>query len=40
MKYYIEELIDLFVEELSKKVSSPAKKIMQNIYESSTRLKK
>ena len=36
MKDYIEESIDLFGEEISAKVSSPANKGVQNIDESST----
>ena len=38
MKDYIEESIDLFGEEASTKVSSPAKKCLQNVDESSARL--
>ena len=38
MKDYIEESIYLFGGEISTKVSSPAKKGLQNIYESSKRL--
>ena len=40
MKDYIDESIDLFGEELSTKVSSPAKKVRQNIDERSTRPEK
>ena len=40
MKDYIEESIDLFGEEISTNVSSPEKKGLQNVYESSTRLEK
>ena len=40
MKYYFEELIDLLEEEIRENVSSPAKKGLQNIDESSTRLEK
>ena len=38
MKDYIEEVIDLFVEEIIMKVSSPANKGPQNVDQSSTRL--
>ena len=38
MKYYIEESIDLFGEELSATVSSPPKKVLQNTDKSSTKL--
>ena len=38
MKDYIGESIDLFVEEISTKVSSPENKGLQNIYENSIRL--
>ena len=40
MKYYIKESIDLLGEELITEVSSPAKKVLKNIDESSTRLYK
>ena len=40
MKDYIEESIDLFEEKLSAALSSPSKRGMQNIGESSTRLEK
>ena len=40
MKDYIEESIYLFGDEISTKLSSPAKKGLQNIYESYTRLEK
>ena len=40
VKYYIEKSIDLFGEKLSTKVSLPAKKGLQNIYEISTRIEK
>ena len=40
MKDYIQVSIDLFGEEISTNISSPAKKGLQNIYESSTRLEK
>ena len=40
MKDYIEESIDFFGEEISRKVSSPAKKYLQNVDESSTILEK
>ena len=40
MKDYIEESIDLFREKISTKVSSPAKKGLQNVDEGSTRLEK
>ena len=40
MKDYIEESIYLFVKEISTKVSSPVKKGMQNVNESSKRLEK
>ena len=36
MKDYIDKSIDLFGEEISTKVSSPVKKILQNVDESST----
>ena len=39
-KYYIEESIDLFGEDMSAKLSSPENKVLQNIFESSTRLGK
>ena len=38
MKDCIKESIDLFGEELITKVSSPEKKVLQNIYKNSTRL--
>ena len=38
MKYYIEESIDLFGDELSATVSSPPKKVLQNTDKSSTKL--
>ena len=40
LKDYIEESIGLFGEEISTKISSPAKKGIQNIYKSSTKLKR
>ena len=40
MKDYIKESIDYFGEEPSTKVSSPAKKFMQNMDESSTIIEK
>ena len=38
MKDYIDKSIDLFEEQISMKVSSSAKRVLHNIYESSTRL--
>ena len=38
MKYYIDESIDSFVEDINTKVSSPSKKVLKNVDESSTRL--
>ena len=38
MKDYINESIGLFIEDISATVSSPAKKVLHNIYNSSTRL--
>ena len=40
MKDCIKESIDLFGEEISTNISSPAKKSLQNVDESSTRLEK